>query len=40
MSTSANISGEKLPLNFSEINSKIKNNVDYVVKHEKNKNSD
>ena len=40
VSTSANISGEKLPLNFSEINSKIKNNVDYVVKHEKNKNSD
>src|SRR6056300_87761 len=39
VSTSANISGEKLPLNFSEINSKVKNNVDYVVKHEKNKNS-
>ena len=39
VSSSANISGEKLPLNFSEISSKIKNNVDYVVKHEKNKNS-
>ena len=39
VSSSANISGEKLPLNFSEVSSKIKNNVDYVVKHEKNKNS-
>ena len=39
VSSSANISGEELPLNFSEVSSKIKNNVDYVVKHEKNKNS-
>ena len=39
VSSSANLSGEKIPLNFSEITSKIKNNVDYIVKHEKNKNS-
>ena len=39
VSSSANLSGEKTPLNFSEISSRIKNNVDYVVKHEKNKNS-
>ncbi|MDG2475530.1 MAG: L-threonylcarbamoyladenylate synthase [Flavobacteriaceae bacterium] len=39
VSTSANISKDKIPSNFSEINSKIKNKVDYIVKHEKNKNS-
>lgn len=31
VSTSANISGEKTPLNFSEISDEIKNAVDYVV---------
>ena len=31
ISTSANISGEKHPKQFSEITDKIKNNVDYVV---------
>ena len=39
VSSSANLSGEKIPLNFSEISSRIKNNVDYVVKQDKNKNS-
>ena len=31
VSTSANISGEKHPKQFSEITDKIKNNVDYIV---------
>ena len=31
VSTSANISGEKYPKQFSEITNKIKNNVDYIV---------
>ena len=39
VSTSANVSGQKVPLNFSEIDSHIKDNVDYIVKNEKNKNS-
>lgn len=39
VSSSANLSGEKIPLNFSEINSRIINNVDYVVKQDKDKNS-
>ena len=39
VSSSANLSGEKIPLNFSEISSRIKNNVDYIVKQDKNKNS-
>lgn len=33
VSTSANISGEKSPKNFAEINDKIKNAVDYIVKY-------
>ena len=39
VSSSANLSGEKIPLNFSEISSRIKNNVDYIVKQDKNINS-
>ena len=31
VSTSANISGEHSPINFSEISQEIKNNVDYIV---------
>ncbi|MEG1587421.1 MAG: Sua5/YciO/YrdC/YwlC family protein, partial [Bacteroidales bacterium] len=31
VSTSANISGEKTPLNFDEISDEIKNAVDYIV---------
>jgi len=31
VSTSANISGEHSPINFSEISEEIKNNVDYIV---------
>jgi L-threonylcarbamoyladenylate synthase len=33
VSTSANVSGEDAPANFSDINSKIKNGVDYIVQH-------
>ncbi|MDO5570376.1 MAG: L-threonylcarbamoyladenylate synthase [Bacteroidales bacterium] len=33
VSTSANISGEKTPLNFDEISDEIKNAVDYVVNY-------
>jgi L-threonylcarbamoyladenylate synthase len=33
VSTSANISGEKSPANFSEISDEIKSKVDYVVKY-------
>jgi len=36
VSTSANISGEPPPTNFSAISDKIKNNVDYVVQHRQN----
>ena len=39
VSTSANLSGQKVPLNFSDIDAHIKDNVDYIVKNEKNKNS-
>ena len=39
VSSSANLSGEKIPLNFNEISSRIKNNVDYRVKQDKNINS-
>jgi L-threonylcarbamoyladenylate synthase len=31
VSTSANLSGEKTPKNFSELSAKIKNEVDYIV---------
>ncbi|MEG1573449.1 MAG: L-threonylcarbamoyladenylate synthase [Bacteroidales bacterium] len=33
VSTSANISGETAPKNFSEISEEIKNSVDYIVKY-------
>ena len=33
VSTSANISGEPAPANFSEINEEIKNGVDYIVNY-------
>ncbi len=33
ISSSANISGKRNPLSFSEISDEIKNKVDYVVKH-------
>lgn len=33
VSTSANVSGKKYPLNFEEISNEIKNGVDYVVQH-------
>ncbi len=36
ISTSANISGEKSPGNFTEIADEIKKGVDYVVQHRKN----
>jgi L-threonylcarbamoyladenylate synthase len=36
VSTSANISGEKTPVNFSEINPQIIDRVDYVVKWRQN----
>ena len=36
VSTSANISGDKNPANFSEINENIKNSVDYIVNHRQN----
>lgn len=39
VSTSANISNEKSPANFSEISSEIKNQVDYVAKWRQNDNS-
>jgi len=37
ISTSANISGEPFPKKFSDINSKIKKSVDYILKGEDNK---
>lgn len=36
VSTSANISGEKTPLNFAEISEEIKNAVDYIVTYRQN----
>jgi L-threonylcarbamoyladenylate synthase len=36
VSTSANISGEKYPQNFSEVSEKIKDGVDYIVQHRQN----
>ena len=33
VSTSANISGEPSPQNFTEVSDKIKNGVDYIVQH-------
>jgi L-threonylcarbamoyladenylate synthase len=36
VSTSANISGEPFPKNFTEIHSKIKKGVDYIVQHRQN----
>ncbi len=36
VSTSANISGELFPKKFTEIDSKIKNGVDYIVQHRQN----
>lgn len=36
VSTSANISGESSPQNFSEVSDKIKNGVDYIVQHRQN----
>lgn len=36
VSTSANISGENSPKNFSEINDVIKNGVDYICQHRQN----
>lgn len=36
VSTSANISGEPSPANFSEIREEIKNAVDYIVKYRQN----
>lgn len=36
VSTSANISGESSPQNFSEISEEVKNSVDYVVKYKQN----
>jgi L-threonylcarbamoyladenylate synthase len=36
VSTSANISGEKFPQNFTEISHEIKNGVDYIVQHRRN----
>jgi L-threonylcarbamoyladenylate synthase len=39
ISTSANISGEKAPANFSEISDEIKNGVDFIVQHRQDDNS-
>lgn len=39
VSTSANISGEPSPQNFSEISEEIKSAVDYIVKYKQNDNS-
>ncbi|RLD76509.1 MAG: threonylcarbamoyl-AMP synthase [Bacteroidetes bacterium] len=36
VSTSANISGQASPANFSEISDEIKTQVDYIVKHRQN----
>jgi L-threonylcarbamoyladenylate synthase len=39
VSTSANISGEDFPQNFSAISEEIKGHVDYIVSHRQNDNS-
>lgn len=39
VSTSANISGQKSPSNFSQISEEIKNGVDYVVEYRQNEQS-
>ncbi len=39
VSTSANISGELFPKNFSEINAEIKTGVDYMVQYRQNDNT-
>lgn len=39
VSTSANISGESTPLNFSEISDEVKNAVDYIVTYRQNDSS-
>lgn len=39
VSTSANFSGEKFPINFHEISSKLLKKVDYVVNYRQNDNS-
>lgn len=36
VSTSANISGDEIPMNFNDIHPKIKNEVDYIVKYRQN----
>ncbi|MEG1617192.1 MAG: L-threonylcarbamoyladenylate synthase [Bacteroidales bacterium] len=36
VSTSANVSGEKTPLNFAEISDEIKDSVDYIVEYRQN----
>ncbi len=38
VSTSANISGDPPPENFSMINPKIKDGVDYIVQHRQGEN--
>lgn len=38
VSTSANISGEHSPINFSEISEEVKKNVDYIVNLRQNEN--
>lgn len=40
VSTSANISGEKSPSNFSEITSEIKQGVDYIVEYRRDENKE
>ena len=39
VSTSANISGQDFPQNFSAISAEIKKNVDYIVAHRQNDNT-
>lgn len=38
VSTSANISGERSPINFEEISEEIKENVDYIVQYKQTQN--
>ena len=38
ISTSANISNETNPINFKQINNKIKKMVDYIVEYKMNQN--
>lgn len=40
ISTSANLSGDASPKNFSEINDTIKQTVDYIVQYDQNKEGD